>query len=88
MLHVLQVHDLASLYVPNVPLPSQALKLWWGYVRLEANATCMTLQSVSDEDGRVVDSLVLRKPEGWGQGYMKDRAGDADSAERSAERRL
>jgi hypothetical protein len=45
----------------------QSIKLWWGYLRVEANGTQLKCEAVSDLDGRVLDSVTLVKPEGWGE---------------------
>lgn len=48
----------------------EASHMWWGYLRVTANGTALTCESVSDADGAVVDSVVLRKPANWGHRFM------------------
>ncbi len=44
------------------PLPpplhiAQSIKLWWGYLRVEASGTHLKCQMISDSDGRVMDQV-------------------------------
>ena len=68
---------------PTKPWP-QALDLWWGYLRMEVNATHLAAQVVSDEDGGLMDSLTLTKPAGWGRGFMQRRRGAGGAAAAAA----
>jgi hypothetical protein len=36
--------------------------VWWGYARLEASASHMNIDVVSDLDGGLMDSIQLIKP--------------------------
>eukprot|EP00878_Enallax_costatus_P019287 GHUV01020344.1.p1 GENE.GHUV01020344.1~~GHUV01020344.1.p1 ORF type:complete len:392 (+),score=91.17 GHUV01020344.1:31-1206(+) len=51
----------------------QSIKLWWGYLRIQATGTELKTQMISDSDGSVMDSLTLRKPKEWGTQYMAAR---------------
>jgi hypothetical protein len=47
----------------------------WGYTRVEASATRLAFEAVSDADGKPLDGFALRKPEGWGAAFMAARGG-------------
>lgn len=67
-----------SYNVPLVPSPIwQSIKFWWGYLRVEASATRLTAEVVSDQDGQLLDSFTLKKLEAWGQRVMEERLGRA-----------
>ncbi|GFR45131.1 hypothetical protein Agub_g6511 [Astrephomene gubernaculifera] len=57
------------------PLPVwlKSLSLWWGYARMEVSGTHLSVEVVSDEDGRLLDSFQLRKPANWGAKFMERR---------------
>jgi hypothetical protein len=59
---------------PTAPNRRQVIKFWWGYLRVEATATKLAAEAVSDLDGRPLDAFELRKPEGWGPAFMAARA--------------
>ncbi|KAG2432271.1 hypothetical protein HXX76_009189 [Chlamydomonas incerta] len=71
--HLITGHAGAGLSL-NVADPPPAwlehLGLWWGYMRMEANATTMQIEIVSDEDGQLMDSFTLTKPADFGERYM------------------
>ncbi|PNW76719.1 hypothetical protein CHLRE_11g468500v5 [Chlamydomonas reinhardtii] len=72
-----------SLNVAN-PLPPwlEHLGLWWGYMRMEANATSMRVEIVSDEDGQLMDSFALSKPADFGERFMAAAAAEAEAGAR------
>lgn len=51
----------------------QTIKLWWGYLRIQASGTQLQTQMISDSDGSIMDSLTLRKPQNWGSSYLANR---------------
>ncbi|KAL6748336.1 Metallo-dependent phosphatase-like protein [Haematococcus lacustris] len=62
--HVVIGNGGAGLSLNNQqPAPAfiERLLLWWGYARLEANRSSLTLQAISNYDGGVMDSLTLVK---------------------------
>ena len=44
----------------------EQLHIWWGYSRMHANRTHLTLQALTDLDGSVIDTVTLTKPTDWG----------------------
>lgn len=63
-----------SLNVPLAPAPIwRSVKLGWGYLRVEATGGRLKAEMVSDADSRAMDRFELRKPEGWGEAFMRVR---------------
>lgn len=53
--------------------PPQVIKLWWGYLRLEASGTELHAHVISDRDDSLMDEFTLTKPADWGQQYMQQQ---------------
>jgi hypothetical protein len=49
----------------------QAIKIWWGFTRIEADGNQLRVEAVSDSDGTVFDTLTLVKSEGWAERHMQ-----------------
>ncbi len=47
---------------------------------MEVNGTHLAAEVVSDADAGLVDTLVLTKPEGWGQRFKERRAADSSGS--------
>uniref|UniRef100_A0A383VVS5 Purple acid phosphatase n=1 Tax=Tetradesmus obliquus TaxID=3088 RepID=A0A383VVS5_TETOB len=58
----------------NPPDIWEVIKLWWGYLRIEASATELKCEVVSDMDSSLMDAFVLTKPQGWGAAQMQQRS--------------
>jgi hypothetical protein len=43
----------------------EKVHVWWGYQRMHANATHLTIDAVTNRDGSVFDSITLSKPADW-----------------------
>jgi hypothetical protein len=50
----------------------QKVHLWWGYSRIHASGTRLTIEMVSDLDGEVYDRVTLEKPKGWGATWHEE----------------
>lgn len=55
--------------------PLQTIKLWWGYLRIEASGSQLKCEAVSDLNGSVMDAITLVKSDGWAERYMQAAAG-------------
>jgi hypothetical protein len=49
----------------------EAIKIWWGFTRIEADGNQLRVEAVSDSDGTVFDTLTLVKSEGWAERHMQ-----------------
>lgn len=56
----------------------EKVHVWWGFSRIHASGTHLKVDSISDADGEVFDSLKLRKTKHWGK-HWHHKHGEPDS---------
>ncbi|PNH05756.1 putative inactive purple acid phosphatase 27 [Tetrabaena socialis] len=85
--HLVIGHGGAGLSLNLVDPPPAWLKslgLWWGYARFTADGTALSVEVVADDDGRLLDSFVLRKPPAWGEKFEDARRGRQQQREQQS----
>jgi hypothetical protein len=57
----------------------QTIKLWWGYLRLQASGTELHVEAVSDLDGSLMDSFTITKASPAGSSITHGGGGSDDT---------
>jgi len=76
---LLRCTALPAVHPPVTTRPGWPTARRWGFLQVEADGQRLVTEMVSDSSGRCVDRVELRKPPGWGDGFMQQLAEQAEA---------